>query len=168
MPGEGKPDSGQSEPSVRSTLLAGLMCSNTTIHQDSDSRWQPKGNSSEAPIVVAAAKIGFWQADADAQFERVVEIPFNSSRKMMLVVVKVKEPAETTGGKKTIGLNGIPLPEGTKYITIVKGAPNIIVNHCVVGDVGGYMVFGLSMSHHASRTGVMGHHDTPPRQTCVP
>merc|ERR1719316_2197721 len=41
------------EPAVRSTLLAGLLCCSTTLSKE-DGMWTPKGNSSEAPIVVAA------------------------------------------------------------------------------------------------------------------
>lgn len=123
VPGEGKDDSGQVEPSVRSTLLAGLICSNTRIEQDPETKyWYPKGNSSEAPIVVAAAKVGFWEKDVGAEFKRVLEIPFNSSRKMMLTVVELNST--------TLGAKGIAFPEGSKYMVVVKGAPNIIVDAC--------------------------------------
>ncbi|CAD7969765.1 unnamed protein product [Amoebophrya sp. A25] len=124
-PGAAKADSGKTEPTVRSTLLSGLLCSNTTINQDPETKlWTPKGNSSEAPLVVAAAKVGFRNADTAAEFPRVLEIPFNSTRKMMLTIVEV--PAGTT----TLGKDGIRLPEATKYVTIVKGAPNIILDAC--------------------------------------
>jgi hypothetical protein len=46
------------EKCVRSTLAAGVLCSSTTIYKDEeDGQWKPKGNSSEAPILVAAAKV---------------------------------------------------------------------------------------------------------------
>ncbi|CAD7972588.1 unnamed protein product [Amoebophrya sp. A120] len=132
-PGLKKSDSGKEEPTVRSTLLAGLLCSNTSLSQDPVSnQWVPKGNSSEAPLVVAAAKVGFWEKDISAAFPRLLEIPFNSSRKMMLTISEV--PAGTT----TLGDSGIKLSEGTKYVVIVKGAPNIILDSCsftcAVGD----------------------------------
>ena len=45
---------------VRSTLLAALLCSDTQLFCEEDERgekvWQYRGNSSEAPIVVAARK----------------------------------------------------------------------------------------------------------------
>merc|ERR1712151_602713 len=49
---------------VRSTLFSALMCCNTTLSkildpETGDEKWEPKGNSSEAPIVVAARKAGF-------------------------------------------------------------------------------------------------------------
>ena len=78
---------------VRSALLPALLCCNTTLEKvkDPDSgemKWEPKGNSSEAPIVVAARKVGFAEDLAKA-YKRVLEIPFSSSRKMMLTVSDV-------------------------------------------------------------------------------
>eukprot|EP00392_Amoebophrya_sp_AT5.2_P001172 g1174.t1 len=127
-PGLEKSDSGKSEPTVRSTLLAGLLCSNTTLSQDPESKqWVPKGNSSEAPLVVAAAKVGFWGKDTDQAFPRVLEIPFNSSRKMMLTVVKL-DGGEAQAAK--LGDGGIKVPAGAKFAVFVKGAPNIILDAC--------------------------------------
>jgi len=56
---------------VKSTLLAGLLCCNTTLSQVADPdtnelKWEPKGNSSEAPIVVAARKVD-WNTDQVAK-----------------------------------------------------------------------------------------------------
>lgn len=127
-PGLEKSDSGKSEPTVRSTLLAGLLCSNTTLSQDPESKqWVPKGNSSEAPLVVGAAKVGFWGKDTDLAFPRVLEIPFNSSRKMMLTVVKL-DGGEAQAAK--LGDGGIKVPAGAKFAVFVKGAPNIILDAC--------------------------------------
>jgi len=49
---------------VRSTLLAGMLCCNATVLREQDETtkewsWNPYGNSSEAPIIVAGIKIGF-------------------------------------------------------------------------------------------------------------
>jgi Ca2+-transporting ATPase len=48
---------------VRSSLLSALLCCNTTLHkvrvEGGEEKWEPKGNSSEAPIVVAGRKVGF-------------------------------------------------------------------------------------------------------------
>jgi len=94
---------------VRSTLYAALLCSNTRLEQetteDGVERWVPRGNSSEAPIVVAAAKVGIQAGDVAAQHTRVLEIPFSSARKMMLAVSKVD-------GHSKLGDAGMALPEG--------------------------------------------------------
>jgi len=110
---------------VRSSLLAALLCCNTSLAKVRDEetgqeRWEPKGNSSEAPIVVAARKVGFPESACD-EYPRVVEIPFSSSRKMMLTVSNV-------AGRSDLG--GLPLPNGTQYFTVCKGAPNFILDYC--------------------------------------
>jgi len=108
---------------VRSTLLAALLCSNTTLHQEEEDgqvRWVPKGNSSEAPLVVAAAKAGIWEEYVADQHPRVAEIPFSSSRKMMITVNKLND------GK----LGDLNLPKGSNMVANVKGAPNYIIKNC--------------------------------------
>ena len=49
---------------VRTSLLSAMLCCNTTLEQVTDeeageTKWEPRGNSSEAPIVVAGMKVGF-------------------------------------------------------------------------------------------------------------
>merc|ERR1712107_272122 len=48
---------------VVSTLFSAMLCCNTTINKIQDpetkeEKWEPKGNSSEAPIIVAGRKLG--------------------------------------------------------------------------------------------------------------
>ena len=49
-------------------------------------KWTPYGNSSEAPIVVAAGKIGLWSEDLERTMPRVFEVPFSSSRKVCIFI----------------------------------------------------------------------------------
>ena len=54
---------------MRSTLAAGVLCSSTTIYLDEeDKQWKPKGNSSEAPIVVAAAKVRILTVESEGEW----------------------------------------------------------------------------------------------------
>jgi len=113
--------------SVRSALLAALLCCNTTLSKVKDpetgeEKWEPKGNSSEAPIVVAARKIGFDE-NIGKEYKRVMEVPFSSSRKMMLTLTDVS-------GRETICTKGMTLSSGTKFLSVCKGAPNFILDHC--------------------------------------
>merc|ERR1719210_1575574 len=113
--------------SVRSALLAALLCSNTTLSQVTDpdtgeKMWEPKGNSSEAPIVVAARKVRFDE-NIGKEYKRVLEVPFSSSRKMMLTVTDVS-------GREKICTKGMALPAGTNLLSVCKGAPNYILDHC--------------------------------------
>lgn len=115
---------------VASSLISAMLCCNTTIvetqEQDStDKKYEPKGNSSEAPIIVAGMKLGFSTDTIAKEYKRVLEIPFSSSRKMMLTVSDVS-------GKERLcanGVNGIGLG-GSKFLTVCKGAPNYIIDIC--------------------------------------
>jgi potassium/sodium efflux P-type ATPase len=109
---------------VRSTLLSCVLCSNTKLIQEEqdngEARWRPQGNSSEAPLVVAAAKAGIWEEYVADKYPRVLEVPFSSARKMMITV------NETRDGH----LDNLALPKGTNMIASVKGAPNYILENC--------------------------------------
>jgi len=117
---------GKDDLGVRTNLLAALLCCNTKLErvkneETGEFEWKHKGNSSEAPIVVAARKIGFSENIAE-EYPRVLEIPFSSSRKMMLTVSKV--------GGQALCQGGMPLTPGTQYLAVCKGAPNYIVDLC--------------------------------------
>lgn len=113
----------KSNVQVRATLLSAVLCSNTTLQKDEDEEgrifWTPMGNSSEAPLVVAAAKAGIWRDQAMANYQRVTEIPFSSSRKMMITVNEMPSQFEN-----------LQLPEATRFVANVKGAPNYILQNC--------------------------------------
>eukprot|EP00931_Biecheleriopsis_adriatica_P083561 TRINITY_DN5716_c0_g1_i1.p1 TRINITY_DN5716_c0_g1~~TRINITY_DN5716_c0_g1_i1.p1 ORF type:complete len:1073 (-),score=268.36 TRINITY_DN5716_c0_g1_i1:190-3408(-) len=111
---------------VQSTLLSALLCCNTSLEKvkgdDGNEKWEPRGNSSEAPIVVAGRKVGLSE-NLSTEYKRLVEIPFSSSRKMMLTVTDVK-------GRSELCKNGMPLDPGTSSLVVVKGAPNYIADLC--------------------------------------
>jgi len=123
-------DSGKdanNEMSVRSMLLAALLCCNTRLSKIRDpatggERWEPKGDSSEAPLVVAARKIGLHESIGN-EYKRVLEIPFSSCRKMMLTVTDVS-------GRRELCTGGIPLPDEAELLVICKGAPSVILDDC--------------------------------------
>jgi magnesium-transporting ATPase (P-type) len=113
----------KSDPAVVSTVYSSLLCSSTKLQKNAETgQWEPQGNSSEAPYVVAGRKLGFHEETITAEHPRVLEVPFSSARKMMLTVSKVSS--------NTLGLGGIELPEGTKLVTVCKGAPNFILDAC--------------------------------------
>jgi len=115
------------EPGVLSTLYAALLCSNARVEKvmdkDGSISWVPKGNSSEAPIIVAAAKVGLQPEDCEKAFPRVFEVPFSSSRKMMLAVTR-------TNNQSTIGNGGLRIPEDTQFMACFKGAPDRVLAIC--------------------------------------
>jgi Ca2+-transporting ATPase len=112
------------ELGVRATLGSAILCSNTTLSQEVDekdglTKWTPKGNSSEAPLVVAAQKIGLKLGELEQYLKRVYEIPFSSSRKMMVTITQTEKPCELKH-----------VAEAGGYTAHVKGAPNYIMEKC--------------------------------------
>jgi len=119
-------EDGNNDSVLKSTLCAAMQCSNTTISKvidGKDEKWEPKGNSSEAPIIVAGMKVGFTTEQIEKDNKRVLEIPFSSSRKMMLT-------ASDYSGKSEVCPGGIKLPAGSNFLTVCKGAPNFIIDIC--------------------------------------
>jgi len=124
---EGTSQDAREDLGVRSALLAAILCCNTSLSKVKDpdtgeEKWEPKGNSSEAPIVVAARKVGFDDNTAKA-YKRVIEIPFSSARKMMLTVSDVSGRANLCDG-------GMALPADSNLLAVCKGAPNFILDYC--------------------------------------
>jgi potassium/sodium efflux P-type ATPase len=114
-------DASQEAPVV-STVYSAVICSNTKLGKNDKGQWEPKGNSSEAPYIVAGRKLKFSEDEVQTKCPRVLEVPFSSARKMMLTVSNVTE--------NRLGPGGIQLPENTKYVSVCKGAPNFILDAC--------------------------------------
>merc|ERR1719409_782562 len=112
----GSNDDAKSNPGVRSTLFAALLCSTAKIeykekegNNSGVKQWLGEGNSSEIPLIVGAKKVG-------------LDGPFSSSRKMMLTVSEVS--------MSSLGEGGVALPSGTDLVSVCKGAPNFILDAC--------------------------------------
>jgi len=120
--------SGKENNAVLSTLGSAVLCSNTTLKLEADpdkegvEKWIPRGNSSEAPLVVAAQKVGVTTDGLNKAYDRVYEIPFSSSRKMMVTITKT---TDTNGMLKHLNDAG-----AGQNVAHVKGAPNIIMGSC--------------------------------------
>ncbi len=71
-------------------------------------QWTIDGDPTEGALMVLGAKGGFWKDKLLERYSLVKEFPFDSSRKMMSVVVK----------------------KGNDKITLTKGAPDIILDKC--------------------------------------
>jgi Ca2+-transporting ATPase len=90
-------------------LRAASLASDANVaYNESDSRWNVKGDPTEAALVVAAAKAGLKKTDLDAQFPRANEIPFSSESKRMTTL--------------HIAPSGV--------IAYSKGAPEVIADSC--------------------------------------
>jgi Ca2+-transporting ATPase len=69
---------------LKELLAAAVLASDAHIvHSEPDDRWLVKGDPTEGALLVAAAKAGLNQAELEARFPRVNEIPFTSESKRM-------------------------------------------------------------------------------------
>jgi Ca2+-transporting ATPase len=120
---EGKPTTTRVDPARESDLIQGLTvgarCNSATVNPRGDeaAAWQVIGDPTEGALVVAAMKAG---VQTDRHRHRVVsEIPFDSDRKAMSVVVAESDQAR---------------------VMYSKGAPEVILSKCVSDRRGGSVV----------------------------
>ncbi|BAY62836.1 ATPase, E1-E2 type [Calothrix brevissima NIES-22] len=98
-------------------LIGSALCSNARlVHLTAPSRWQEIGDPTEAALLVAAAKAGLNLENLQQQLPRLREIPFDSRRLMMTVVLNW-QAAELWQDE---------LP----YLAFTKGAPLEVLKHC--------------------------------------
>ncbi|MCW2277218.1 calcium-translocating P-type ATPase, SERCA-type [Heliophilum fasciatum] len=95
-------------------IQAALLCNNAEIRLDGEEKgkrrksadkaggqaWKLNGDPTEGALVVLAAKAGITREDVENEFTRVKEIPFDSDRKCMTVVVR------TAGGGLRVYVKG--------------------------------------------------------------
>ncbi len=101
---------------IRLLLIGAALCSNARLIHPSPSRWQEIGDPTEAALLVVAAKIGLKLELLEQQFPRLREIPFDSRRRMMTVVLDWRS--------SDIWTQALP------NISITKGAPLEVLRHC--------------------------------------
>lgn len=80
----------------------GLLCNEASVYKKDDS-WRISGDPTEAALLVSAAKAG-----VSSNLKRISELPFDSTRKKMSILVKKDQ----------------------KYFTYTKGAPDQILENC--------------------------------------
>jgi Ca2+-transporting ATPase len=101
---------------VRLLLLGAALCSNARLMHPSPNRWQEIGDPTEAALLVVAAKAGLNLDTIPTQYPRRREVPFDSRRRMMTVVVDWPSADDWT--------NQSPM------LAITKGAPIEVLRHC--------------------------------------
>lgn len=105
---------------VNLLLTGAALCSNARLtHLTAPSRWQELGDPTEAALIVAAAKAGLNVEDLQRRYPRRREIPFDSRRRMMTVVLDWHEERWPP-----------PLPQPVAQMAFTKGAPLEVVRHC--------------------------------------
>jgi potassium/sodium efflux P-type ATPase len=98
-------------------LIGSALCSNARlVHLTTPSRWQEIGDPTEAALLVAAAKAGLNLEHLQQQLPRLREVPFDSRRRMMTVVLNWQAA--------DLWLDTSP------YLAVTKGAPLEVLKHC--------------------------------------
>lgn len=76
-------------PSLEKTLLASVLCNNAELYLDNaTSSWQSHGNPTETALLAAAYKAGMHKNKINKQYKRIREIPFDSEKRLMAVIVE--------------------------------------------------------------------------------
>ncbi|KAK2195714.1 bifunctional P-type ATPase [Babesia duncani] len=119
---------------VKLTLLTAYLNSYATKleRNEKSNIWKAVGNMTEGPLIVAAAKCGIGKTlnphdttEIDYPMIEQLEVPFNSSRKMMCTVHKLKVP-NTYGDLDMTSSSG----ETYTHVATIKGAPDMLFNLC--------------------------------------
>lgn len=101
-------------------LLLSALC-NDSILQLQKKEVNATGEPTEKALVLAAFGSGLSKLKLDLNYKRVYEIPFDSNRKLMTTVHRQSDPIISSCQN-----------EGASYlyISITKGAPDILMNRC--------------------------------------
>ncbi len=127
-------------PTLDLLLVAGTLCNDSVLersdHQSaragevslSGSNWYAVGDPTENAIVLAAAEYGILKPDLEQAFERVDELPFDSTRKRMTTVHTVPtDEASIPDGLRPVWQRRVNLG-GTSHIAFTKGAVDSLLN----------------------------------------
>ena len=89
------------------TIELATMCTDVEITYD-DGKAKVSGDPTEVAIVEECYKLGKTKKSLYNQYQRINDIPFDSSRKMMTTIHRI----------------------GNKYRIITKGAPDVLIKRC--------------------------------------
>ncbi len=110
---DGKPYDPTGTPDLRLALHIGALCNDARLisHPQVDGRnaWEIRGDPTEAALIVASAKAGYYKEHLEAHMRRVDELPFNSKSKFMATFHQSHE--------------------GQIWV-FVKGAPETVLERC--------------------------------------
>jgi magnesium-transporting ATPase (P-type) len=119
------------ESQVKLLLTGAALCSNASLnHPAGSSQWQAIGDPTEAALLVAALKKGLNLEELQRQLPRIQEIPFDSCRRMMSVVLqKSSDDLGFELAGQSDHLKTLTVPRKTDLI-FTKGSPLDVLQHC--------------------------------------
>ncbi len=124
---EGKPVNLSDFPAIHTALWVGAL-NNDAILEVTDSggekSYQMIGDPTEGALMVAAAKAGAELNPLQDAYPRIEEVPFDSDRKRMLTVHRIRDPRPEDLS---------PFYDSKShdaFVVAVKGAPDIVLQKC--------------------------------------
>lgn len=107
----------QSDVALLKMMEIAYLCNNAQLVREGEEkrfgkkkvRWNIEGDPTDGALLVAAIKGGIEQEKIQQKWKRLKEIPFDSERKRMSVVVEQKN--------------------GQRYL-LIKGAPDVLIERC--------------------------------------
>ncbi|UWE05234.1 calcium-translocating P-type ATPase, SERCA-type [Laceyella sacchari] len=107
----------EKEPALRRLLEVAALCNNAQLIQKTEKNgllkkseaWVVNGDPTEGALLVAAAKAGLDKEHLAGEWERIKELPFDSERKMMSVILENKSKGR---------------------VVFSKGAPDVLLTKC--------------------------------------
>jgi Ca2+-transporting ATPase len=107
---------GEYESQVRLMLAGAALCSNAQLnHPPNSNQWLGSGDPTEAALLVAAIKAGLKLEELQHQAPRIREVPFDSHRRMMTVLLEGHLQLDNTGN--------------SQYLVFSKGATLDVLQH---------------------------------------
>ena len=98
---------------IRNLIKLGALCCDGSVVFGDDGTVKHIGDPTETSIVYAATRNGMHKDEINVECPRVFDLPFDSDRKLMTTVNKIK-------GKLTV---------------ITKGAFDVLIDRCISGDI---------------------------------
>ncbi|GIN61471.1 calcium-transporting ATPase [Robertmurraya siralis] len=94
------------EKSVQQMLMFGMLCNHAVLKEKAKNDYIVDGDPTEGALLVAAMKAGYKREGLLQQYQIVQEFPFDSTRKLMSIIVKDQS--------------------GRQFI-VTKGAPDVMI-----------------------------------------
>ncbi|MCM8825789.1 MAG: cation-transporting P-type ATPase, partial [Candidatus Omnitrophica bacterium] len=101
-------------PGLDKALNCAIICNSAKLVKNDD-RWQIIGDPTEGALLTAGAKAKKFKEAYEKEFEIIDEIPFDSERKRMTVIIK----------------------QSGSYTAFIKGAPDVLIKLCSYTDENG-------------------------------
>ncbi len=111
-----QPYNPSSDSDLYQLLVAGVVCNDACLQQNSEGAWIIIGDPTEGALITVAAKANIEAAVVNVKFRRVSEIPFSSERKRMSVICQSDSKSENQTENQNL--------------IFTKGSPELVLDCC--------------------------------------